>query len=126
MNAHMGARHTAGGSVMALLLAACAGQEGPPAALPQSDMTGRWTLTAPNAPSCRVEFDGMPGQMQGTIVPDGGCPGDFYMSRRWSFTPDTLVLTIADKDSQPLAQLTLSGGQFAGKSTAGLPITLAR
>jgi len=122
------AQRIAGGSVMALMLAACASQEGPapPAPLPQSDMTGRWTLSAPNAPACSMEFDGVPGQQQGTITPDGGCPGNFYMSRNWTFSLDTLTLTIADAERQPLAQLKLSGAQFSGQSAAGTPVMLSR
>lgn len=83
-------------------------------------------MTALNAPSCDIRFDGAPGQMQGTVVPDGGCPGDFYMSRNWTFTPDTRTLTIADAKKQPLAQLKLSGAQLSGQSTTGMPVTLLR
>jgi hypothetical protein len=122
------AARTAGGMVMAALLAACATEQGPvPAALtPQSDMTGRWLLTAPNAPPCGMEFGGAPGQVAGPIVPEGGCPGKFFTSRRWTFAQDTLTLTITDRDNVPLAQFTLGGGQFAGKTTAGQPVTLSR
>lgn len=111
-----------------LLLAGCAGEQGPapPPPLPQSGMTGRWTLSAPNAPSCDMQFEGTPGQTQGAVNPDGGCPGKFYTSRRWAFTLDTLTLAIADNDNQPLAQLKLSGAQFAGQSADGIPITLSR
>ena len=120
----MGAR-VAGGVVMASLLAACATEQGPASPpSPQSDMTGRWMLSAPNAPACGMEFEGAPGQQSGTIRPEGGCPGNFFMSKRWTFTQDTL--TIADEDNQPLAQLALGGGRFTGKSTDGLPVTLSR
>ena len=124
----MSARRIAGGIIMALMLAACASEQGPapPTPLPQSDMTGRWMLSAPNAPACGMEFEGAPGQTQGTINPDGGCPGNFYTSRNWTFTLDTLTLTIADNKNQPLAQLKLSGTQFTGQSTAGTPVTLSR
>ncbi len=113
---------------MALLLAACASQEGPapPAPLPQADMIGRWTLTAPNVPPCSIKFEGVPGQQQGSVTPDGGCPGNFYMSRNWAFAPDAITLTIADAVKQALAQLKLSGAQFSGQSTAGTPVTLSR
>ena len=124
----MGARRITGGIIMTLMLAACASEQGPapPTPLPQSDMTGRWMLSAPNAPACGMEFEGAPGQTQGTINPDGGCPGNFYTSRNWTFTLDTLTLTIADNKNQPLAQLKLSGTQFTGQSTAGTPVTLSR
>ena len=121
----MSARRTAGALVMTLMLAACATNDGP-TAQPQSDMTGRWMLSAPNAPACGMEFNGAPGQMQGTINPEGGCPGNFFTSKRWSFAQDTLTLTIADDKDAPLAQLALGNGQFTGKSTAGMPVTLSR
>ncbi len=119
---------TAAGAAVALMLGACATEQGPtaPTPLPQSDVTGRWMLAAPNAPPCGMEFEGAPGQTQGTINPDGGCPGNFYTSRNWTFTLDTLTLTIADTKNQPLAQLKLSGAEFTGQSTTGLPITLSR
>jgi hypothetical protein len=116
----------AAGVAIALLLGACATEQGPapPPPPPQSDMTGRWMLSAPNAPPCGMEFEGAPGQMQGMLVPDGGCPGHLYLSRRWTFVQDTL--TIADKDGQPLATLKLSDAQFTGQSAAGTPLTLSR
>jgi hypothetical protein len=124
----MGAARIAGGLVMALTLAACASNEGPtpPTALPQLDMTGRWMLSAPKAPSCGMEFEGAPGQQYGTIRPEGGCPGNFFMSKRWTFAQDTLTLTIADEDNQPLAELILAEARFAGKSSTGLPVALSR
>ena len=112
---------------MAVMLSACATEQGPaPTPTPQSDMSGRWLLSAPNAPPCGMEFGGAPGQVDGSIVPDGGCPGKFFTSKRWTFAQDTLTLIIADRDNAPLAQLTLVGGRFTGKSTAGLPVTLSR
>jgi len=124
----MGAPRIAEGIVMALMLGACASEQGPtpPAPMPQLGMAGRWMLTAPNAPACGMEFDGNPGQPDGTIQPEGGCPGNFFMSKHWTFMQDTLTLTITDDKNQPLAQLTLADGRFAGKSTAGMPVSLSR
>jgi protease inhibitor Inh len=122
----MGARRIAGAVAMTLMLAACATNDGPTAPQPQSDMIGRWMLSAPNAPACGMEFQGVPGQTQGTINPEGGCPANFFTSKRWMFTQDTLTLTIADDKDAPLAQLALGDGRFTGKSTAGLPVTLSR
>jgi len=122
----MGAR-VAGGLAMALMLGACATEQSPapPTPLPsQSDMTGRWTLAASTGPPCGMEFEGTPGQMQGAVVPDGGCPGNLYLSRRWTFMQDTL--TIGDRDNQPLATLKLSGTQFTGQSAAGVALSLSR
>ena len=80
----------------------------------------------PQRAALRHEFQGVPGQLQGTINPEGGCPGNFFTSKRWAFTQDTLTLTIADQNNQPLAQLALGEGRFTGKSTAGMPVTLSR
>jgi hypothetical protein len=117
-----------GGMVLAVMLSACASNDSPtpPTPLPQNDMSGRWILSAPSAPACGMEFQGVPGQFQGTINPEGGCPGNFFTSKRWTFTQDTLTLTIADQNNQPLAQLALGDDRFTGKSTAGMPVTLSR
>jgi hypothetical protein len=124
----MSARRTAVGIVLAVMLAACATNDGPtpPAPPPQNDMSGRWMLAAPNAPPCAMEFQGVPRQLQGTINPEGGCPGNFFTSKRWTLTQDTLTLTIADQNNQPLAQFALGDGRFTGKSTAGMPVMLSR
>jgi hypothetical protein len=65
-----------------------------------------------------------PGAAEGTIAPEGGCPGQFYTSRKWSF--DSAGLVIRNHNSEPLAQLTAAGGRFAGQSSAGEAITLTR
>ncbi len=72
----MGARRIAGAIVMALMLAACASEQGPtpPTPLPQNDMTGRWMLAAPNAPACGMEFDGAPGQQTAPFVRKAAAP----------------------------------------------------
>jgi hypothetical protein len=74
----------------------------------------------------RIGFAGLmlAGAQQGTIAPQGGCPGDFFASRRWTLAEGTL--TIADEESQPLAQLKFAGERFAGQSTGGIAITLTR
>ncbi len=105
---------------MALTLAACAST---PLATPNA-MAGRWKLTAPNAPFCDMSFDGEPGAKQGSVVPDGGCPGDMFRSRSWALANDTL--TIGDDKGRPLATLSHAGSGFRGSSAAGLPVTLKR
>jgi hypothetical protein len=114
----------AGGIVMALMLAACA--SGPVAApVATASMAGRWTLAAPNAPSCRMTFEQAPGQSdQGTIQPEGGCPGELFRSRVWALAHGSLM--IDDAENKPLARLTLADNGFQGTSTAGMPVTLTR
>ena len=118
------------GVLVVLTLTGCAGEQfslgsSAPAPAPVDDsMTGRWTLSAPNAPPCGLEFGGAAGARAGSIAPDGGCPGNFYMSRRWAI--EGSALTIAGQESQPLAQLRLVGTRFEGQSSAGMPVTLSR
>jgi len=126
----MTAVRAATGVLVAFMLTGCAGNQlsggsSTPAAPPiDASMTGRWILTAPNSPSCGLEFGGVAGARAGAVAPDGGCPGNFYMSRRWAM--EGSVLTIADDESQPLAQLRPGGTRFEGQSTSGVPVTLTR
>ena len=119
----------AGGVVVALMLAGCAGSPfggATPAAAPAptGDMTGRWILSTPNAPSCGMNFAGAPGAHEGTIEPEGGCPGKFFTS--WHWTLEQSALTINDHENQPLAHLTVADDRFEGQATAGMPVTLNR
>ena len=117
-----------GGSLLVVLsLAGCAGGSnalGPTDAAREFDMSGRWILTAPNAPSCGVNFAAAPGAQQGVINPEGGCPANFFTGRRWALVDGTL--TVTDEASTPLARLTFSGDRFAGQSSEGAPLTLSR
>jgi hypothetical protein len=95
-------------------------------AAPQKDLTvpGRWILSAPNAPSCGLEFGGSASGRAGSVSPDGGCPGNFYRSRRWSMEDG--AITITDAENQPLAHFRLAGDRYEGQSTSGMPMTLSR
>jgi len=112
----------AGSSLVALLLAGCA--TGPSAGVSpvEGGMTGRWMLTAPNAPSCGMNFSGAPGTREGRVAPEGGCPGRFFMSRRWSLAAGGL--TILDDGSEPLATLSYANGRYEGQAAGGTPVTL--
>jgi hypothetical protein len=130
----MGTSRIASAAIVALALAGCAGgqslmgeQPAPAAATPAVVMDGRWMLSAPNAPSCGMNFatsSKSPGTHEGTVAPEGGCPGRFFTSRHWLLAPG--ALTINDYEGTPLAKLDFAGDHFEGKSTEGLPITLAR
>jgi hypothetical protein len=65
-----------------------------------------------------------PTAADGTVAPEGGCPGKFYMSRKWTYDAGGLV--IRDHTGAPLAQLSAAGPGFDGKATAGEPVTLMR
>jgi Protease inhibitor Inh len=119
----------AAGVLVAWLLAGCAGSPFGGAtpvaeATLDVDMTGRWILATPNAPSCGMNFAGAPGALAGTVEPEGGCPGRFYTSRRW--TLDKGTLTINDDENQPLARLTFTDNRYDGQAAAGTPVTLTR
>jgi hypothetical protein len=118
-------------SVIAFALAGCAGEQavtGSPAgarSAPPEPMGGRWQLSAPGVSQCNMNFGASQSEGEGTIAPEGGCPGTFYTSRRWTFEQGALV--IRDHNGQPLGQLALAApGRFDGKATNGQPVTLMR
>lgn len=117
-------------SGIALLLAACAGGQSlttggtAQAQAPETGMAGRWMLTAPNAPMCGINFRGPAGVREGSVAPEGGCPGKFFLSRRWKLDQDTLV--ISDEEGNGLASMSFADGQYKGQAAAGFPVTLAR
>lgn len=94
-------------------------------AQPPVNMTGRWQLAQPGRGQCNMTFRAGAEGSDGTIAPEGGCPGKFFTSRRWAY--DSSGLTIQDHNSQPLAQLSNDGsGRFNGKAATGEAITLTR
>ena len=125
-------------ALMVVALAGCTGDRGglfpgsnapiaAPArpAPPPVNMAGRWVLMSPGQGQCNMTFGAATaGGAEGTIAPEGGCPGQFYTSRKWTF--DSNGLTIRNHNGEPLAQLTLGASQFAGQATSGEAITLSR
>jgi hypothetical protein len=92
---------------------------------PPVNMDGRWRLAAQGGASCAMNFGATPGAGEGTIAPEGGCPGNFFTSRKWTFEQGGL--TIHDHTGQPLAQLVLSGStRFEGQASNGQAVSLAR
>ena len=119
--------------VLAFALAGCAGGEpvtgssvsGTRHGAPPEPMGGRWQLAQSGASQCVMNFGATPGEGEGTIAPEGGCPGNFYTSRKWTFEQGSLV--IRDHNGQPLGQLALaSPGRFDGKTANGQQLTLNR
>jgi hypothetical protein len=110
---------------LALMVAGCASgalTPGTTNSTSEFGMPGRWMLSAPNSPMCGMNFTGA-GQ-SGKISPEGGCPGNFYLSRSWALESDTLV--IKDENDNTLARLPNTGGRFEGPAVVGLTVTLAR
>jgi hypothetical protein len=92
---------------------------------PPVSMAGRWLLSSPGRGQCHINFGAAAaGVTEGTIAPEGGCPGKFFTSRKWTFEQGSLVMR--DHNGQPLAQLSEAGGRYDGKATSGEPVALAR
>jgi hypothetical protein len=105
--------------------------EPPPVAPPPVDVAGRWQLSAAAGGSCFMTFGGAPnaavtagGEPHGPIAPEGGCPGNFFTSRKWTFEDGALI--IRDFKGRPLAHLSYVGGHFEGQDKTGGALTLSR
>ena len=90
---------------------------------PPIDLAGRWRLAAASG-ACLMTFAPTPGGADGTIAPAGGCPGNFFTSRKWTFEHDMLI--IRDHKNEALAELSFAAGRFQGQAAGGGSITLAR
>ncbi|HVU42691.1 MAG TPA: AprI/Inh family metalloprotease inhibitor [Xanthobacteraceae bacterium] len=103
---------------------------GPVTSSPPVDLAGRWQLSAAAGGACSMNFADAPGAgaqspaPQGTIAPAGGCPGNFFMSRKWAFENGMLV--IHDFKGKPLAQMSYVGGHFEGHDASGSALTLSK
>src|SRR6516165_11434723 len=95
----------------------------PPPQPPPIDVAGRWRLAAANG-TCLMTLAATPGAAEGTIAPAGGCPGNLFTSRKWTFEHDMLI--IRDHKNETLAELSFSGGRFQGQATGSGAVTLAR
>jgi hypothetical protein len=72
-----------------------------------------------------MNFGATTGAAEGTIAPEGGCPGNFFTSRKWVFEENGLI--IRDHTGQPLARLALGqAGRFDGQATSGQAVSLNR
>jgi hypothetical protein len=98
---------------------------GPAAAAPPVSLAGRWTLSSTGTGACAMTFGANPDATEGTIAPGGGCPFNFFTSRKWSYTE--AGLTLRDHNAQALAQLTPAGpNRFEGKTGSGQDVALSR
>jgi hypothetical protein len=99
----------------------------PPPPPPQPtpiQVAGRWRLAAAGGGACFMNFAQAAGAGQGTIAPEGGCPGNFFTSRKWTFEHGAMI--IRDHKSEVLAELSLAGGRFEGHQTGGGALSLSR
>ena len=92
---------------------------------PPVDMAGRWQLASTAGGACAMVFAATPGSGEGTIAPQGGCPGKFFTSRRWLYEQDALI--IRDHKGEPLARLAFSPpARFEGQAAPGETISLTK
>ena len=92
---------------------------------PPIPIAGRWLFSSPGRGQCNMTFGAAnPAAAEGTIAPEGGCPGKFYMSRKWTY--DQNGLTMRDHNGQTLALLAGEGGRFDGKAASGEQVALSR
>ena len=71
-----------------------------------------------------MTFGDTPGSAEGTIAPAGGCPGNFFISRKWTFDHDMLI--VRDYKGEVLVELSFADGRFEGKDFSGAAMTLSR
>jgi hypothetical protein len=98
----------------------------PPPSPPPVDLAGKWKLSVAGGGSCAMTFGNNPAAAaEGTVAPAGGCPGNFFTSRKWTFEHDMLI--IRDHKSEVLVELSFADGHFAGQAiNGGGAITLSR
>jgi hypothetical protein len=95
----------------------------PPPTPPPVDLTGRWRFAAAGSGACFMNFGNAPGATQGTIAPEGGCPGDFYTSRKWTFERGVLIMR--NHKGEPLGELSFANGRFEGQQAGGAKLSLS-
>jgi Protease inhibitor Inh len=98
----------------------------PPPSPPPVDLAGKWKLSVAGGGACVMTFGNNPAAAaEGTVAPAGGCPGNFFTSRKWTFEHDMLI--IRDHKSEVLVELSFADGHFAGQAiNGGGAITLSR
>jgi hypothetical protein len=89
------------------------------------DLAGKWKLSAAGGGSCVMTLGNSPATTaEGTVAPAGGCPGNFFTSRKWTYEHDMLI--IRDHKGEVLVELSFADGRFAGHAANGGALTLAR
>jgi len=137
MRAYRSAIHRAAILLAIMSVSACTGDRFADLAWPGSakdkerthvviNMAGRWMLSSANRGQCGMNFTGGPKVTDGAIAPEGGCPGNFFTSRRWTLEEGNVI--IRNHNGDELAKLAPvgSGRFFEGQATSGERIMLAR
>jgi len=95
-----------------------------PPSPPPVNLAGKWKFSAAGGGSCIMTFGDVAGAAEGSIAPAGGCPGNFFTSRKWTYEHDMLI--IHDHKGETLAQFSFAADRFEGTSNSGGAITLGR
>jgi hypothetical protein len=116
---------------LALFTAGCngnpfGGAEPAPAAAPTAptvNMSGRWRLVSMRGAACAMTFTSE--GSEGSIAPEGGCPANFYTSRRWVFDQGSLI--IQDHNRKTLVTMKHNpSGSFDGELSSRELVRLER
>jgi hypothetical protein len=92
---------------------------------PPVDLAGRWKFSVSGGGSCMMTFGGSTGTSDGSIAPAGGCPGNFFTSRKWTYEHDNLI--IRNHKGEVLLELSFANGHFEGQPiTGGGAVSLTR
>jgi hypothetical protein len=91
---------------------------------PPVDVAGKWRLSVAGSSACTVTLGSSTGASDGSVAPAGGCPGNFFTSRKWSYENDKLV--IRNHKGEVLVQLSFASGHFEGQAAGGGAVTLTR
>jgi len=113
--------------VCTVLLAGCSGSDrfSLDGSSSSSPPAGGRTLSSTGTSACAMTFGANPNATEGSIAPAGGCPFNFFTSRKWAYSETGL--TIRDHNAQTLAQLAPAGpNRFEGKTSSGQDIALSR
>ena len=93
-------------------------------AVPTVNMAGRWRLVSANGGACGMTLTA-PAAAEGAIRPEGGCPANFFTSRRWVFEQGSLVIQDHNRKTL-LAMKQNAAGRFEGTLPSGEVIWLER
>jgi hypothetical protein len=91
---------------------------------PPVDLAGKWRLAAAGGGACTMTFGGSTGASDGSIAPAGGCPGNFFTSRKWSYEHNNLI--VRNHKGEVLVELSFANGHFEGPAVGGGMVSLTR
>jgi Protease inhibitor Inh len=96
----------------------------PPPSQPPVDLAGKWKMSVAGGGGCVMTLGDTAGAAEGSIAPAGGCPGNFFTSRKWSYEHDMLI--IRNHKGEVLVELSFTDGRFEGKAMKGAGVSLTR